>query len=198
MKLNTPNKLTILRILLVPVFMAVLLLESIMPENYIWTRFIAGLIFLAASITDCIDGNLARKHNLITNFGKFLDPLADKMLVSAALICFVALKMMEIGTVITIIILTREFLVTSLRLVANAGDGTVIAASISGKVKTVLQMVAICTFLFQDAVGFVLGFPLAVGEITLGDVVMWAAVIMTVISGISYMKTYSKYINTNE
>ncbi len=198
MKLNTPNKLTLLRILLVPIFMAVLLLESVMPDSYILTRFIAGIIFLLASITDCIDGNMARKHNLITNFGKFLDPLADKMLVSAALICFVALRIMEIGTVITVIILTREFMVTSLRLVANTGDGTVIAASNLGKIKTVLQMIAICTFLFQDAVGFVLGFPLAVGEITLGDVIMWAAVVMTIASGVSYMKTYAKYINTND
>ncbi len=197
MKLNTPNKLTVLRILMVPVFMAVLLLESAFPVNNIWTRFVAGLIFLAAAITDSIDGRMARKHNLITNFGKFLDPLADKMLVSAALVCFVALRMMEVGTFITVLILTREFLVTSLRLVANAEDGTVIAASKSGKIKTVLQMIAICTFLFQDAVGYVLGFPLAIGEITLGDVVMWAAVVMTIVSGVSYIKTYAKYINTN-
>lgn len=198
MKLNTPNKLTILRIFMVPVFIAVLLLESIFPVNSIWTRFIAGLIFLAAAITDSIDGKIARKQNLITNFGKFLDPLADKMLVSSALVCFVALRMMQMGTVITVIILAREFLVTSLRLVANAEDGTVIAASKWGKVKTVLQMVAICTFLFQDAVGFVLGFSLSVGQITLGDMIMWAAVVMTVVSGISYVKTYAKYINTDK
>ena len=193
--MNTPNKLTIARIVAVPVFMAVLLLEIFFPDAKLVTRFAAGLIFVAAAVTDAIDGRMARKYNLVTNFGKFLDPLADKMLVLSALICFVRLDMMFIGEWIAVIILLREFMVTSLRLLANTGDGTVIAASIWGKMKTVLQMIAIGTYLFQDGVGAVLGFESRVWEISLGDVVMLAAVVMTILSGIDYLKSYSQYID---
>ncbi len=196
MLVNTPNKLTVARICAVPLVMAVLLLELLLPASFApWTRAVAGLLFLAAAITDAIDGNMARKYNLITDFGKFLDPLADKMLVLSILICFVRLDMMFLGEWLTAIILLREFLVTSLRLVANKAEGEVIAASVWGKLKTVLQMVAIGTYLFQDAVGTVAGFEFRVWQISLADVFMLAAVVMTVLSGLDYMKSYAKYID---
>jgi len=193
--MNTPNKLTIARMIAVPVFMAVLLLETLIPEAYLYTRAIAGLIFVAACVTDTIDGRMARKYNLVTNFGKFLDPLADKLLVLSALICLVRLDMMLFGAWVTVIILLRELTVTSLRLLANKNDGTVIAASIRGKLKTVLQMVAIGTYLFQDGVGAIFGIEFRLWGVSLADVVMLAAVAMTVISGIDYLKTYSEYID---
>lgn len=194
--MNTPNKLTIVRICAVPVLMAVLLLELWLPVTWApFTRALAGLLFVAAAITDSIDGNMARKYNLITDFGKFLDPLADKMLVLSILICFVRLDVMFLGVWVTAIILLREFLVTSLRLVANKAEGEVIAASLWGKLKTVLQMVAIGTYLFQDLVGKIVGFEFRVWEISLADVIMLAAVVMTIVSGLDYMKSYAKYID---
>lgn len=143
--MNTPNKLTIFRIILVPIFVAILLLEQI-PYNYLWAFF----IFLLASFTDCLDGYIARKYQMITDFGKLMDPLADKVLVTSALVCFVQLGI--VGAVPVIIILAREFLVTSLRLIA-VQKNKVIAADIWGKAKTVAQMVMICfVLLLQDLV----------------------------------------------
>lgn len=127
--MNTPNKLTILRILLVPFFVAALLL-AVIPHHFL----IAGLIFGVASLTDLLDGKLARKRGQITDFGKFADPLADKILVISALICFVQLGI--IGAVPVIVLLFREFAVTSIRLVA-ASNGKVVAANLWGKAKTV-------------------------------------------------------------
>lgn len=194
--MNTPNKLTIARICAVPVVMAVLLLELWLPDTWApFTRAFAGLLFVAAAITDAIDGNMARKYNLITDFGKFLDPLADKMLVLSILICFVRLDVMVAGVWVTAIILLREFLVTSLRLVANKAEGEVIAASLWGKLKTVLQMIAIGTYLFQDIVGKIVGLEFRLWGISLGDVIMLAAVVMTVLSGLDYMKSYAKFID---
>lgn len=193
--MNTPNKLTLIRVLMVPIFLFVLLLEMVFPDWATGTRAIAGLIFIAASVTDMIDGRMARKYNLVTNFGKFLDPLADKLLVAAALVGLTGLGMMHFGVWITVIILAREFLVTSLRLVANTGDGTVIAASPAGKLKTIFQMVAISVFLLQDAVGALLGVEMHVFGVTLGDVLMWIAVVLTIWSGWQYLHTYKRYID---
>ena len=142
--MNTPNKLTVLRILLVPFFVAFLLIKQI-PYNYLW----ATLIFAIASITDTIDGKMARKYNLVTDFGKFMDPLADKILVTSALVCFIELGF--VNSIMVVIILAREFMVTSLRLIAS-GKGKVIAASMWGKVKTVSQMVGIVVILLLQTV----------------------------------------------
>lgn len=131
--MNLPNKLTVLRMGMIPVFLVFMLVPQI-PQRFLW----AFLFFAAASFTDYLDGHIARKHHLITDFGKFMDPLADKLLVVSALICFV-----ESGwaySLVVVLILAREFLVTSVRLIA-AGHGTVIAADIWGKMKTVSQMV---------------------------------------------------------
>ena len=133
-RMNLPNKLTLLRIAIVPFIVACMLIDF--PLNY----FVAGLLFGAAAITDAFDGNIARKNNLITDFGKFADPLADKILVISVLVCF--LKAGLCGAIPLIIILFREFTVTSIRLVA-AANGKVIAANVWGKFKTIAQITAI-------------------------------------------------------
>ncbi|MFR4990541.1 CDP-diacylglycerol--glycerol-3-phosphate 3-phosphatidyltransferase [Anaerotruncus colihominis] len=131
--MNLPNKLTVMRMALIPVFLVFMLAESV-PHRYL----IAAVIFAAASFTDYLDGHIARRDGLVTNFGKLMDPLADKLLVFSALVCFIELEMSS--ALIVFIILAREFLVTSVRLIA-AEQGTVIAADIWGKMKTVSQIV---------------------------------------------------------
>ncbi len=133
--MNTPNKLTILRVLLIPVFVIVYLNDSILYHNEI-----AAAIFIVASCTDFLDGYIARKYNLITNFGKFLDPLADKLLVNAALICFLVTPDNPVPCWVVIVIISRDFIISGFRLVAS-DNGVVIAADYSGKLKTVVQMV---------------------------------------------------------
>ena len=140
--MNLPNKLTMLRILLIPVFMVFVELDSL-PGHMLW----AFAVFVAASLTDMIDGKIARKYNLITDFGKFMDPLADKILVTAALVYFIPLGLAPAWVVI--LILAREFLVTSLRLIA-AGKGIVIAADRWGKYKTATTMVWIAYALLMQ------------------------------------------------
>lgn len=141
--MNLPNKLTVLRVILIPFFVVFLL-----GKEYIgsWSPYAALFIFIAASLTDMLDGKIARKYNLITNFGKFMDPLADKLLVCTALICFVDLH--RIPTWIVLIIIGREFVISGFRLVAAEG-GNVIAAGIWGKIKTAVTMVTIC-FMIPD------------------------------------------------
>lgn len=191
--MNTPNKLTLIRVVLAPVFLFVVLGEYF-PHRFL----IAGIIFGLASLTDALDGRIARKYNEITDFGKFLDPLADKMLVTAALIAFVELEF--INTWIAMIIITREFLVTSLRLVA-AGSGKVIAASNWGKAKTISQVIAILLILalkeFTELAG-ALGFSLSENILYIinntGRFVMWVAAILTVVSGAIYIWDHRDYI----
>ena len=186
--MNLPNKLTLLRVILVPFFVAFLLWEAI-PGNYL----LALLVFAAASVTDALDGNIARKRGLVTTFGKFLDPLADKVLVLSALICFIALDIAH--PVVVIIVTAREFLVTSLRLVA-AADGTVIAASIYGKVKTVVQMVSIVAILAMLAVEELTGAGLGDAVLLAGNILMWITAAVTVVSGIDYLVKNRQCINT--
>ena len=132
--MNLPNKLTMLRVILIPFFVVCELIP------YSWGKWAALVIFVAASITDKLDGTIARKYNLITNFGKFMDPLADKLLVCSAMICFVGLR--TLAPWIVIIIVAREFIISGFRLVAAEG-GTVIAAGIWGKYKTAITMITI-------------------------------------------------------
>ena len=140
--------------------------------------YVSGVLFILASATDALDGHIARKRNLVTNFGKIMDPLADKLLVTAALICLV-----ELGVIpgwMVIVILAREFMITGLRAVA-AGEGVIIAAGKSGKMKTILQMTALSLILLKD-------WPFALfTDFPVSLVVLWAAVFMTVYSGIEYM-----------
>lgn len=188
--MNLPNKLTVLRIIMTPFFLAALLLEF--PHHYL----VALILFAAASITDYIDGNIARSRNLITDFGKFLDPLADKMLTTAAFLGFIKLNIGFGIEWITFIVLIREFLITSLRLV-SAGKGNVIAANIWGKAKTVSQMFAIIftilgqyfVSMFSDAVF------LKSGVSVVTNITLWISAVLTVISGVIYVIQNKKYIN---
>lgn len=184
--MNLPNFLTIIRMVFVPVFI-VLFYQGIGaavamgdPAPYL---FMAFAVFIVASLTDALDGYIARKNGLITNFGKLMDPLADKILTTSAFIVFV-----DVGTIpawMVIVILAREFAITGLRGVA-AAEGTVIAAGFSGKLKTVLQMAAICIILLGFAAGDTF-IGILIFEYNIGLILMYAAVVMTVWSGIEYL-----------
>ena len=165
--MNTPNKLTILRVLLIPVFVVVFLNEQI-PYNEI----IAAAIFIIASLTDFFDGYLARKYNLITNFGKFLDPLADKLLVNIALICFLTIPDNPVPAWVVMIIISRDFIISGFRLVAS-DNGIVIAADYWGKVKTTVQMVM--------TILVIIDFDTPVMNI-IENIFIYAALVLTVIS----------------
>ncbi len=183
--MNLANKLTMLRIVLVPFFAFFMLAGGIVPHSYLW----AAIIFAVASITDTLDGKIARKYNMITDFGKFLDPLADKMLVVTALICFVQLGWCSAW--VTAIIVAREFMVSGVRLVAAGSEKKiVIAANMWGKLKTASTMVAICVILFLHILcGFNLiaeAFPVQI----ISDILMYISCLLTVISGIIYLWDY--------
>ena len=180
--MNLPNKLTVLRVCLIPLFMAALLIDSI-PYNI----YIALGVFALASITDWFDGKLARKHNLVTTFGKFLDPLADKMLVMSALCCFTYLDWIDPAAVV--IILAREFMVSGLRLVV-ANEGVVVAAGIWGKLKTAFTMFALIAVMFL--VGYS-GFDKDI--FIINEILIWISAVLTVISGGIYLKGYWSYID---
>ena len=190
--MNLPNKLTVARLIMTPFFLAALLIEF--PHHYL----VALILFAAASLTDYIDGNMARKCNLVTDFGKFLDPLADKMLTTAAFLGFIHLGIGVGITWITFIVLIREFLITSLRLV-SAGKGNVIAANIWGKLKTVSQMVAIIV-----AIGgrYLLTFfenSNTNAFVSMGDLVttvlLWISAVLTIISGAIYVMQNKDFID---
>ena len=174
--MNLPNKLTLLRIILVPFFVLFLLVDAI-PLSPVF----ALVVFIAASITDFFDGHYARKHNMVTDFGKFADPLADKILIISAFCCFIQTGL--IGAVPVIIVLFREFAVTSVRLVA-ASKGKVVAANMWGKVKTVLQMLTIIFYYFVGA----LAGPTDVGFVSFVTIVLcWLCGAATLLSGGIYL-----------
>ena len=168
--MNLPNKLTLGRIFAIPVFIIALMMGY---------RVAAVVIFILAALTDMLDGKIARKYNLVTNFGKLMDPLADKLLTMAAFVCLVELG--QIPAWMVIVILGRELIITGMRQVA-AAEGIVIAAGWSGKIKTVLQMVAIPLLLVQN-------WPCSVyfNNFPLDQIVLWAAVVMTIVSGVEYI-----------
>ena len=166
--MNLPNKLTMFRVILIPFFVVFLLVDITLYD-----KWIALAIFIIASLTDLLDGKIARKYNLVTNFGKFMDPLADKLLVCSALICLVALD--KIPAWMVIVIIAREFIISGFRLIAS-DNGVVIAASYWGKFKTTFQMVMICLMIADIA---------AIRMLTI--VVMWVAVVLTVVSLVDYL-----------
>ena len=168
MSMNLPNKLTIFRVILIPFFIIALLVPGIPAGNWI-----ALAIFIVASLTDLLDGKIARKYNLVTNFGKFMDPLADKLLVCSALICLVELS--RIPSWMVVIIIAREFTISGFRLIA-ADNGVVIAASYWGKFKTTFQMIAVCLMIANIPVLSLLT-----------TVITWIAVILTVVSLVDYL-----------
>ncbi len=175
--MNLPNKITLARVVLVPVFVIIMLLDCIKYNNTI-----ACVIFCVACLSDFLDGYLARKNNLVTNFGKFADPLADKMLVCAALICLTGAG--KLASWVVIIIICREFIISGLRLIA-ADNGIVIAASYWGKFKTVFQMF-MCIFLIVDLDVFFIN----VTE----QILIWASVVLTVVSLVDYVYKNRKVI----
>ncbi len=174
--MNTANKITLTRILLVPLFMIFLMLPG---TGWHW---LALAVFVIASATDGIDGYIARKYNQITTFGKFVDPLADKMLTTAAFVVFVGDG--RVAPWALFVILAREFVVSGIRLLA-VGEGKVIAASFWGKLKTVMQMVAIIAAIILNEADFIPARAVIAQPIT--DVLMWITVALTVFSGIDYL-----------
>lgn len=191
--MNLPNKLTVFRMILVPIFIIIGYIG--LPGSLLeisTTFWVMNLIFIVASITDKLDGSIARKHNLVTNFGKFLDPIADKILVISALVMLVEFN--KIPAWIPIIVIAREFLVSGYRLIAVQANGNVIAANIWGKLKTVTQMIAII-LVFADKYNFfdfvskveAMGLGYLVINI-LSSVLMAISVVATIFSGWSYLK----------
>ena len=169
--MNLPNKLTVLRVIMIPVFLVFLLTDCAGDAS----KYIAAAVFVLASLTDMLDGRIARKYNLVTNFGKFMDPLADKLLVCSALICLIQLELIPAWVVI--IIIAREFIISGFRLVAS-DNGVVIAASYWGKFKTAFQMLTVIVL--------ILNIPNKVFTI-LGAVLIYVSLALTVISLIDYI-----------
>ena len=182
--MNLPNKITLFRTILIPIFILFLFynmggtISILSGRNITPNIFIAALIFMFASFTDFIDGYLARKYNLVTNMGKFLDPLADKLLVGSAFIVMVELGLMHSWMVVVVI--AREFAVTGLRLLA-VEKGEVIPAGILGKLKTISQLLAIILILLGNPIFNSIGFEL-------DYILLWISVILTILSGLEYFK----------
>lgn len=168
--MNLPNKLTILRVIMIPFFVAALLYDGGANQNM---RYVAAALFIIASLTDMLDGKIARKYNLVTNFGKFMDPLADKLLACSALICMIELR--ELPAWMVIIIISREFIISGFRLVAS-DNGVVIAASYWGKFKTTFQMIGVVLLIFNIP-----------ALSTLTTIIVWIALALTVISLVDYI-----------
>ena len=190
--MNTPNKLTIARIIATPLFMAALMIEF--PYHYT----VALVLFIAASLTDMIDGKMARKNNLVTDFGKFLDPLADKMLTTAAFLGFIKMGIGWQITWIAFIVLFREFMVSSIRLVVVSSGGKVIAANMWGKCKTVSQMLGIIFALFSYALIADFGINNAVFVDICNiiiSVLFWISAVLCIISGAIYLIESKDYID---
>ena len=196
--MNTPNKLTVGRMIATPIFMATMLINF--PYHYL----VSLILFIGASLTDMIDGKMARKYNLVTDFGKFLDPLADKMLTTSAYLGFICMFADKYNycwqmTAITFVVLFREFMVSSIRLVVVSSGGKVIAANIWGKLKTVSQMAGIILALF--AYTLIKDFSLTAIE-PVADIVIlvlfWISTVLCAVSGIIYLIDAKDYINTSK
>ena len=184
--MNLPNTLTILRVIMIPLFVITMLCD--LPDWFPNTDIVAGGIFIAACITDFFDGYLARKYNQITTFGKFMDPLADKLLVCAALICFLAAEHPEIPACVVIIIISREFIISGFRLVA-AEKGVTIAASWWGKCKTFVQIFMIIALIIHldNTVWFVIE-----------QILIWASLVLTLVSLLDYIMKNKHVLSTEK
>ena len=192
--MNLPNKLSIMRVIMVPIFMiAVVLPESVIPDT--WSRIIGAAIFILTALTDMLDGMIARRCNMITDFGKFIDPLADKFMVFGAMLA-ILYKYEYIRPVflwVALIVIFRELAITSMRLIVSSSSGVVVAAAWLGKVKTVTQILCIITILLE---------PVLIPETSslynlhlFTWITMAAMAVMTIWSGIDYMKSYWKYLD---
>ncbi len=194
--MNLPNKLTLLRVILVPVFMIFYMCDFGMGY---WRFLISAIIYIAAAFTDFLDGKIARKYNLITNLGKFLDPVADKVMVMASLLCLCYGNANSVYGILltfaTAIVILRELAVTSMRLVAASADGSVIAAAMLGKIKTTTQMIFVSVAILEPFFNGIIGID-AVATVlrVVLYVLLLAMVVMTVWSGMDYLVKYWKYI----
>ncbi len=198
--LNVPNTLSLLRVILVPAFVATLLF---MREIPVWGLIVPAIIYVVTGFTDMLDGKIARKYNLVTDFGKFIDPLADKFMVLASLISLDALMLLSdkakdqteglVFMFVILLILLRELGVTSIRLVVANKEGIVVAASIFGKIKTVSQMVGTVAILLESLV-----FPFSAENHVVAYVFMGIMAFTTVFSGIDYLRAYLPYIDSNK
>ena len=186
--MNLPNKLTVLRIILTPVYLFIFLADFI-PYNHLF----ALIVFVIAAITDAADGKIARKYNLITNFGKIADPIADKILMTAVLLCFMQLGLCSIWVVL--IVLLREFTVSAIRITA-ASQGSVIPANIYGKIKTIMQMIFSIVILLLLTINDFLSFEIPYMENYI-PIMMWILAVVTLVSGFIYLKDSVKVINFN-
>lgn len=196
--MNLPNKLTLLRIILVPFILLLMLPIDFLPVSSFWNTLVGNygmlaaiVLFLVASITDTMDGQIARKRGLITNMGKFLDPIADKLLVSSVIIALVQLN--KITAFVAIIIISREFIVTGVRLLA-ADKNVVIAASNLGKLKTVIQIIAIIAIMIETQLRVMFDFDLLSYTSYITVPLLWIAVILTVWSGYDYINKNMHFI----
>lgn len=193
-KMNVPNTLSLVRVLLVPFFMAAALFMQGIP---VWGKVVPALIFGLASFTDFLDGKIARKYNLVTDFGKFIDPLADKFMVFGALITILVTDAViaPVFVWVAAVVMLRELAITSLRLVVAGKEGIVIAASFFGKLKTVSQIAAILLILLEPlCVGLAPVFEMRI----VSYVAMGVMAVTTVASGIDYMKAYMPLVDTNK
>lgn len=201
--MNLPNRLSILRVILTPLFMLAALLMNSLP---IWTRIVPALLFLAAAITDLLDGKIARRRGIVTDFGKFIDPLADKFMIFAACITLLVIERATAPVFVWIsaVVMLRELAVTSLRLVVAGKSGIVVAASFFGKCKTVTQVVAVMVMLLEPVLAWLCSLisldPLTAffGNHIFSYIAMAAMAVTTVASGIDYMKSYFPYIDSNK
>ena len=173
--MNLPNKLTILRTIMIPFFLVFLYMSVMEGHDFGWFKWVALGVFIAASLTDMLDGKIARKYNLVTNFGKFMDPLADKLLVCSALIALSDIGRMPAW--IVIVIIARDFIISGFRLVA-VEKGVVIAAGWSGKIKTTVQMIMVC-FLVADLGGKVF--------YVIDQVLIYLSLVLTIVSLLDYL-----------
>ncbi len=185
--MNLPNKLSLIRVIMVPIFVAVIVLPFL-PDT--WSRILGAAIFILTAFTDFLDGMIARKFNLITDFGKFIDPLADKFMVFGAMLA-ILYKYEDLRPVFiwaALIVIFRELAITSMRLILSSGAGKVVAAAWLGKVKTVTQIVCIVVILLEPVI-------LPSGGYILSYITIAAMTVMTVWSGIDYMKTYWQFLD---
>ena len=194
--MNLPNKLTVLRLCMVPIIIVVLLL----PVNVV-TNLIGAFIFIVTAITDLLDGKIARKHGLVTDFGKFLDPLADKFMVISAMMCIMYRDhsnalLFNIFMWLVMVTVFRELAVASIRLIAAKNANIVVAANMLGKVKTVAQIVCIVAVLLEPVLARI-GFLFFLGYYPITVISAAVTLVMTVWSGVVYIKTYWKYMDKN-
>ena len=194
-KMNLPNRLTLLRVILVPVFVACMLYIP----NAIVNGFVSCAVFALASLTDMLDGKIARKYNLITNFGKFMDSLADKFMIFAALVVLTVIHpdptVRHVLIWVTLLVIFRELAVTSIRLVCQQSAGKVIAANYFGKIKAVVQMVCIIVMLLEPSIRELFD----IDTLWIPSYVLIAAMaVLTLASGIDYFKTYLPYMDSNK